>query len=817
MSSKKKKKIQNVLSYLKDSFGFSKWSNFIAFAAIAGFTVLYVLLLISQQVVPSNWVYSEGYDENWMKPEFNPSGWTPIDLPFLEFEKEGRLSYYRGQVDISGVIKPDITIEARRKIMEIYINGVKVENYTITSPMIISQYGESATLPSSLFKPGKNILAVSVVGDDKYRIIGIYTKKIGIADSWTLLLFYLTPAIIFFVLSRKNLESTKIALMVFIISTLVFLTPIFKDFNYWGGRDWGLTEGFDIVPRETLLLYHQIPLWNPYVSGGTPLLADAQSLCLSPLFPIILVFNVMSGVKIQLIVWYVLGLFGMYLIGKELKMKTYAIYLMAFVFMYSSFYSLHETEGHIQTRSMPLLPWVFLFYLRALEDKKYTILCGLTMAFMLFDGGIYTLVSTAMILTLYSIFYSVKNVFEKRHRKNILNIFTTLFAVTILFFSIGAIKAIPLIELSLRYPRLTEIDNTLFDGYSLNYLYYAFLGQIQRKYVPDAVVGFRNGWHEFGAYLGPVALLLAVGGIVFYVKREWPLALILVAGLALAFGTSQSEMLIWSLLHHFPVFSSLRTPSRFILIALFPLYLFTGYMASKIESKKIVIGLILALVVFYNLLVVDSPTLEEAFTLTPRMVNNAGSFGQIVDNPQKLYVYGELHKRFLENKGVLNYGSMAFLSKIKPSAKSILDEDYRGEVYLISGVGSAVLKYFSPNRLLVEISTQKDDTLIINQEYDSGWKTPGREVYNKTGLIAVAVNPEDSEILLYYSPTSFKVGLIVTLFTLLLVINYYRLQEKKRTFTNYLKSLKQKKILLLTVLIIGFSTYGVDIIQSATL
>ncbi|MDD5112264.1 MAG: hypothetical protein PHG85_06950, partial [Candidatus Altiarchaeota archaeon] len=558
-----------------------------ALAVIAVFAVSCAILMASRQVTTYGWAYSESPNEGWMKPGFGEKGWTPIDLPFMEFGKKST-AYYRGEIELSGLVKPDVAIQGRIGILRIYVNGEEVEDYEKDGNITITKYGERVTLKPSLFKPGRNLLAVEVKGDGKYRIIGVSTRREETRDSTLFVLFLLSPGLMLIALNRKILESDKAAFFIFLAATLVFLAPIFKDFNYAGSHDWDLMEGINAVQRETIVSYRQIPLWTPYMAGGQSLLADPQSMVLTPFFPAVLLFGVIAGLKLKLILLYMTGLFGMYFLGKQLKLNAYARYVMAFAFMLSSLYSLHTTEGHMQTIAIPLMPWAFLFYLKALEDRRYAIACGLSMAFMLFDAGAYTLIHAAMLLTMYSMLLSLKKIFEGKKIHDVINPAITLLAAGLLCFTFAAVKALPMAEMMVKYPRLTAQDCAgnegldcidAYRGYTAAYLYHAFLGTPQARYVEK--LG-NSIWYEYGSYVGPFVAILALIGALCCYRKHWPLIVLLFAGVLLSFGTNQSEMILWNLAHKLPVLSSVRYPSRFIIFTLFSVAMLAGIAASMI-------------------------------------------------------------------------------------------------------------------------------------------------------------------------------------------------------------------------------------------
>jgi len=111
-----------------------------------------------------------------------------------------------------------------------------------------------------------------------------------------------------------------------------------------------------------------------------------------------------------------------------------------------------------------------------------------------------------------------------------------------------------------------------------------------------------------------------------------------------------------------------------------------------------------------------------------------------------------------------------------PQNPTPVDSDqYKGEVYLEGTEGKVYFKEWTPNKLKINVSAKQRGYLILNQNYYSGWKVKGKKglkVESIKGLLAVKISPADKEVELYYLPTSFIIGLIVSSTTLLLIIAF---------------------------------------------
>ena len=78
-----------------------------------------------------------------------------------------------------------------------------------------------------------------------------------------------------------------IPIALFSIVAVFYALPILTNISYWGQMDWDQFTYWNAIPRDTILRYHQVPLWNPYSGGGNVMLALPHSSFLSPLFVLI--------------------------------------------------------------------------------------------------------------------------------------------------------------------------------------------------------------------------------------------------------------------------------------------------------------------------------------------------------------------------------------------------------------------------------------------------------------------------------------------------------------------------------------------------
>lgn len=545
-------------------------------------------------------------------------------------------------------------------------------------------------------------------------------------------------------------RSILIAIIIFICAATVLCRAVFQNTENWGIDDWDQHFFYHAVPRDTILRYHQFPLWNPYYCGGNVMLANPQSRFLSPLFLLHLPFGSIMGLKLEIWLHIVLGMFGMFLLSKQIGLGPKSAYLPPAVFMLSTTYAMHLTEGHTWFMAFAYLPYVVFFYLKAQERLIYALAGSAFLALMIFESRTYPTVYTLLFLGCYSVCLAV----QKRKLLPVLA-FGVIVGIAIL---LSAISLLPTITFLHSHPRLTGAND---------HLTFSLLPKILLTGLRSGTPRFDNTrweWHEYSTYVGIVPLLLFVAGIVICARRkEFPLLITTAFFLLLAFGEFH-PLAPWSLLHRLWFFRSMRAPSRFLVIFLFELALLAGIALSWFEkyqfSGKVrrriqsIACLVLVLWVGYDMISVSSKAFFEAFPNTPQEPLRREEFRQITGSSHAMM------EAFLRNEGTINGYEPAHIP-----VKAIASDDplYKGEVFLKEAEGVAEIASWSPNRIEILTNISRDGYICINQNFDPSWRAKGgKRVFSLDGIIATDVGRGDRKLVFFYLPTSFITGIIIS-------------------------------------------------------
>ena len=600
-------------------------------------------------------------------------------------------------------------------------------------------------------------------------------------------------------------KSTIFILILFLVTSFIFVHTIFYKINNLGVGDWDANFGkLEILKK--ILGYKQIPLWNPYMYGGTPFLANPilGDTYFSLTLILVQIFGAVIGIKISIFIHLLLGMFGMYLLCRHYNLKKIISLLPSFIFMLSGFYVSHLTTGHTWVLIIAIIPYVFLFYLKSMQDKKNIIFASIFLALMLLIGA-HIFLYTSLFLIIYSIFkviemseiqriseHAQKSLIFDRKKIFTVKILLTIFIVAVL---LSSIKLIPNIDFLSKQPRYTKYD---YSGYSLNTLYHGLLdrdqgyfikrdlgpfynGAIGEKGQQPFITGISHGWDENGAYTGLIPLALFLIGIPLLWKKHWPLILTSLTFLWLSFG-HRAPISLWKFFQLFPIWDMVSSASRSIIIFIFCLAIINGLTLQRLyqlfhkklrykRTMKFITFLIVCFITF-DLIIVNGTVLKDAFVIPSLNVTPHKEFYQT----SRHYKYSNLtgmydYPNFLRNEGKVN----AYIEiPTKVYAVSKESEDYKGEAYLQGTQGEVSYTYWSPNKLIVDVNASGEGYVVINQNYAKGWKTKNnRKVESFNGLISTKVYPEDKQVTFYYLPWSFVVGLIISLLSIIGIIPWW--------------------------------------------
>lgn len=337
------------------------------------------------------------------------------------------------------------------------------------------------------------------------------------------------------------------------------------------GEDWDYFAQSYEAARQSILRFHQFPWWNPWMNGGQPLFANPQFGLISIQTPLVLLFGTVAGLHYSMLVYYLLGFWGLYLLLQRIGSKTRGITaLLSYIWVFSTFAAWHLGGGQLTFGIYLLAPWALLTTLN-IYKKRGWLWFGLVASLMLLSAAHYITVEILIICGLVAIFQILRQV-RAQHIRTFRAAFPVLLPyllATAVIIVLCGVRLFYTFQFIHQYPRLEPLDPAV--PLKLFIAALTFRHPIDPTSLHPVVNGVGPyGWSEYANYLGLGTLALFAYLVIRRFERlsaiklsEW----LLLGSIGLATLLSLGAFAGWSpfsILHHFPIFNQMRVPSRFI-------------------------------------------------------------------------------------------------------------------------------------------------------------------------------------------------------------------------------------------------------------
>jgi len=523
---------------------------------------------------------------------------------------------------------------------------------------------------------------------------------------------------------------------------VVFLSPALLHLREVGGGDFAIVHHRWEAARVALAVHHELPLWDPWICGGVPLLGDPEAQHLSPLFPLALVFGSAIAIKVFLVAHVAVALAGAFLLARQRMRASHPAAAMAAVaWACSGFFAAHLSMGHVTFAGLAFAPWVLL----ALDARAPLRLAGV-LALALLSGGALPFVFLLILLALDALAHGGAR---------------TAIPASALGALLGAAHLLPSIATLLRHPRPAGLR----DGLGLDEL---GLTLVERDLL-DPWLGHPFGAHEYAAYVGvPILVLAAVGAVVRFRKYAREVVL-LVLLLLLALG---DRGLLFPLLRALPGLGSLRVGSRFLAFATLYLALLAGagldVVAKRVRAKRLVY--IVAAAIAADVLYVSIAG-QGRWTGPPITVSEPRPFRIRAPAEDDGLVF---------NDPARNTGSLFCYRDAVPweLAPGIVAAPRNARVDDPEG---RVLRFARTSRTIeVDVVLTRPSAILINQNFAPGW-TGGR--VGDGGLLAFDLPAGQHTLVARYRPPFATAGLALSVLGCALTVLFARRAAASRSTT----------------------------------
>lgn len=520
-----------------------------------------------------------------------------------------------------------------------------------------------------------------------------------------------------------------------LVFSVLFSIPVLLFFYQYIFTGNGLVAGdFDYYAqmyeafRISLLHYHQLPLWNPWMSGGVPLFANPQFGLISIQSLLVLPLGAIYGLKIAYVLYALAGFWGMYVFCTRIfGSSKWRALLVSYIWIFSGFFAGHNIV-HFTFSLFFLLPWLLYFTIR-----RNWLGLGLLEALIILSSIHYAFLMTGFVVVVIFVL-SLLRVKQSRHtalfsftKKDGLFVAKTL-AVIIVLSGYRFLLTYFFVRHNPKIPALL-IDHPNSPILELKTLFLPIDIHIP---VPH---GLQWGWGEYSAYIGVGAGLALIVALLQLIKDVLSkkgfrnlanprlVLIVILVGIitfALALGDHGSSS-PFQLLRLLPGFSDTRVAARWIIFSAFTILVF---LAAWRKNRRLVNVLLLLSVV------------ELFFSYGPP--TDVGQSDVSLPKSQFSSNFTDYNNSFhhLGVNGDKNINDSYYFSTTKNVGQIYSDDSLVDTLDKVIGTarcasnteracnfvqtGNAVLTYWSPNKITVKRTAPGN--ILLNMNVSSGWR-----------------------------------------------------------------------------------------------
>lgn len=544
--------------------------------------------------------------------------------------------------------------------------------------------------------------------------------------------------------------------------------PMLKALPKTQGGDGPVFHKMLEAARVTVTRYHELPLWNPYECGGLPLWDNPQSPVAAPLTWLMFIV----GTTNMMAWWYVLhsalGFACMWLFARrDLALSRHAAFVASAAWAFAGFHQQHYSGGHLAFVSFLYFPLGLLLWRRAAADARAAVGLGALLAWMIFEGGVYPLPHLAVVLGIETLM--------RLRRRNVLAIARAGAIVVLVALTLGAVRLLPVVDQLRTHTRPigAETDALRWDTFKA-----MFLARTHERFV----AGQAYVWPEYGSYLGPIVLALAVLGVLLAgAEHLWLLVLLVVFGL-LMLGHA-GKYAPWTFLkgHVFP-FKEMRVPSRFRLEVTLFVAVYAAIAVDKISGRLRALRVrhdvidatrttivAIALLGVGDIVSVGAGMYEGAFTNAPE---------QTVTPSPNLYLASETLP--IIDQPRQNLGRLACWEEWGFGAGAPLWLGDVPQARAASPEATVTNVHRTPNTFVFDVVTAVPARVLLNTAYEKPWRSTVGTLGEENHQLVLDVGAGSHHVRVRYRPRLLIPGAVLTGGSLLGIVGFFLWDARRR-------------------------------------
>ncbi len=488
--------------------------------------------------------------------------------------------------------------------------------------------------------------------------------------------------------------------------------------------------------RVTIRDFHQFPSWNPYHCGGIVLYQDPQAPFPGPLFLLTFFWLPTAvGLKVWVLAHLLCGALGARALVADRGGNAPEQVLGATLMAACGFMAEHIGGGHLAFTPFLFLPLIIWALRRALRDVRYAVLVAALFALAAIEGGTYPVPLMAAAVAIECL-TRLGSAADRRALTRVIPVVAVLFAL------LAGVRMVPVLHYLREHPRFMPLD----DRISIGEVFAFWTTRAHGR----GVAGHPYVWPEYDDYVGIVPVVLMLAGVAVAIfagkldarRRERRIDLALFVGLVWCALGNISGPSLFGLVHRLPIYASLRVPSRFLGPAMvgFGLLAVSALSAGRgaFERRRLRPGARCALLAVELVLV--------AYIAVDVSLTNQAVIQQGID---PLLPQGPARSDFFQN-GRANYGQFPSFSAAgfgtracyaplewKP-APGIVDGRVAQARVEPSPSGTVRQVSWSPNQIKLDVRLDAAATLIVNQNYETGWRLEGSDANGTVGAFVAS-------------------------------------------------------------------------------
>jgi hypothetical protein len=381
-----------------------------------------------------------------------------------------------------------------------------------------------------------------------------------------------------------RLKTDYVAAFAATVAPIFYFLPALRNHQVLGPDDGMLFNVPLRVAAAQIVRAGHLPLWNPYIFSGMPLLAAAQGGLLFPLNWFYLAFSPAVATDLMVISAYMLAASGAYFYARRTGASVAGAITTSLIWQAGGF--LIGQISHINiVHTAAMLPWVLWALERYVSNgnRGRGAWLAALVALQAFAGHQQTLFYSLMLVAAYAIVMALTNLVKRKR-----------YLFSLAFMAAGvllaAVQIVPTFELLRNSPRATAT----YDFFSSFSMPRSFVSTFVAPYVLGGGDGrlFRAPYIsqafyvEYAAYAGILAIMLALVALLLKPdtrSKFWALAA--VGGLVLALG-SGVPLNLYRVIYYIPILNLFRVPARHLMEVDFAIAVLAGRGLTSLAAMR---------------------------------------------------------------------------------------------------------------------------------------------------------------------------------------------------------------------------------------